>query len=83
MHKVETQLNPKAWATSCQFNQSLMGTVSQAPSFRGAKTHYQLPTGRYAAPDVWLAYVSVLMDWNDIDTAYREGLIKETVFKVH
>lgn len=26
----ETQLNRKACATSCQFNQSLMGTVSQA-----------------------------------------------------
>lgn len=26
----ETQLNRKAWTTSCQFNQSLMGTISQA-----------------------------------------------------
>lgn len=32
---------------------------------------------------VGFAYVSGLMDWNDIDTVYRRGLIEETVLKVH
>lgn len=32
---------------------------------------------------VGFAYVSGLMDWNDIDTAYRRGVIEETVFRVN